>query len=65
MRSTLTVRGGAAYAELVVTARYAVYVHQGRSPRGPRRPQPFFMPNVVSFSMEIIMAVRSLYFTSR
>jgi len=65
MRSTLTVRGGADYRELVVTARYAWYVHQGRSPRGPRRPQPFFMPNVVAFSAEIIIAVRMLFMTIR
>ena len=61
MRSTLAIRGGTDYRELVVTARYAVYVHEGRSPRGPRRAQPFFMPNVMSFKVDLVLAVRNLF----
>lgn len=58
MRSTLAVRSGNGYAELVITARYARYVESGtRYSRG----RHFFFPNVAQFSVEIIIAVRNLY----
>lgn len=63
LRSTEKVMIGDHVAQLVVTARYAWYVDQGRSPRGPRRPQPFWSNSIVNLSVDIIISVRQLYMT--
>lgn len=49
------------FSMITVTARYAIYVDQGRSPRGARKPVPFWSGNVVGFSIELINAVREVF----
>ena len=61
LRSTIKVTSGTDYAQIAVTARYAIYVDQGRSPRGRRRAQPFWSNNIVGLSMEMIIVVRNLF----
>ena len=58
MRSTLKVSGGDGYAQIAVTAYYAKFVEKGTR---RNRAQPFFFPNVTSFSVDIILSVRNLY----
>ena len=65
LRSTIKVSSGSDYAQIAVTARYAIYVDQGRSPRGRRRAQPFWSSNVVGLSIDMIIAVRQLFTTIR
>jgi len=65
LRSTIKVSSGDGYAQIAVTARYAIYVDQGRSPRGRRRAQPFWSSNVVGLSIDMIIAVRQLFTTIR
>ncbi len=65
LRSTIKVSGGDGYAQIAVTARYAIYVDQGRSPRGKRRPQPFWSNNIVGMSIDMVIAVRQLFTTIR
>lgn len=65
LRSTIKVSGGDGYAQIAVTARYAIYVDQGRSPRGKRRAQPFWSNNIVGMSIDMIIAVRQLFMTIR
>ena len=61
LRSTIKVSSGDGYAQIAVTARYAYYVDQGRSPRGKRRAQPFWSNSVVGLSIEMIIVVRNLF----
>ncbi len=65
LRSTIKVASGDNYAQIAVTARYAIYVDQGRSPRGKRRAQPFWSNNIVGMSIEMVIAVRQLFTTIR
>lgn len=61
LRSTIKVSSGSDYAQIAVTARYAYYVDTGKSPRGNRRPQPFWSNNIVGLSIELIIVVRNLF----
>jgi hypothetical protein len=63
LRSTIKVASGDNYAQIAVTARYAIYVDQGRSPRGKRRAQPFWSNNIVGMSIDMILTVRNLFMT--
>lgn len=65
LRSTINTMYGDGYAQITVAARYAYYVDQGKSPRGPRRPQPFWSNSIAGFSIEMIIAVRQLFMTVR
>ena len=65
LRSTIKTFSGDGYAQIAVTARYAIYVDQGRSPRGKRRAQPFWSSNIVEMSMDMIITVRQLFATMR
>jgi hypothetical protein len=62
MRSTIKVSGGADFAQIAVTAYYAIYVEKGTK---RTRPHPFFYGNVTSFSVDIVVAVRQMFATVR
>lgn len=64
LRSTIKVSSGDGYAQIAVTARYAIYVDQGRSPRGRRRAQPFWSNNIVGMSVEMVISIRQLFATT-
>lgn len=61
LRSTIKVSSGDGWAQIAVTARYARYVDEGRSPRGKRVAQPFWSNSVVGLSIEMIIVVRNLF----
>lgn len=61
LRSTIKVSSGDDWAQITVSARYAIYVDQGRSPRGKRAPQPFWSNSIISLSIEMIIVVRNLF----
>jgi len=61
LRSTIKVSSGSDYAQIAVTARYAYYVETGKSPRGARRPNPFFSTSIAGLNIELIIVVRNLF----
>lgn len=62
MRSTLALQTGDGFSQLVVTARYARFVERGTRNMAA---QPFFFPNTVRMTAELIVAVRMLFMTVR
>lgn len=63
LRQSLAVQKGDGVSQMVVTARYAIYVEQGRPKGGRRTPHPFWFGNIATMSAEIIIAVRMLFIT--
>jgi hypothetical protein len=61
LRSTIKVTSGTDFAQIAVTARYAWYVDQGKSPRGSRPKTLFWSNSVVGLSLETILVVRNLF----
>jgi HK97 gp10 family phage protein len=58
LRSTIKTFSGEDYAAITVTAYYARFQEKGTV---KNKPHPFFYGNIVSHSVDIIMAVRNLY----
>ena len=48
-------------AQISVGVYYAIYVSRGQSPRGSRKPNPFWTNTIAGLSMQIIVDVRELF----
>ena len=58
LRSTIKTFSGDGFAAMTVTAYYARYQEKGTT---RNRAHPFFYQNLISHSIDIIIAVRQLY----